>query len=359
MKKAMLVVGVLIGLFLFVPVQAQNADGITVYLDGAALQFDVNPVIENGRTLVPFRAIFEALGCGVRYANTEGRQTVSAHRGEDNLMLTIGENKMYFGEKEIALDAPAKIVDNRTLVPLRAVSEAFSTAVLWEEDTKTVSLFSKQGEHKISPAIINKEIKNADGVVIMNISCSYPVIANNEGSAFIDKINAEYKTEAENFVAAAEESKADAEVYYALRDLSEAVPYENMQTFAVNTDKNGYLSITNHTYTYYGGAHGLMVQRSRTFDLKNNKELALTDILSGDVNEKVYSVFSEYFEWAAGPGFDENWSNLLKSELGNVRFYITEDSLVLYFDVYAVASYAFGTPRVELPFRENDFLLEF
>ena len=48
-----------------VPVYA--ADAVTVNLNGSQMEFDVNPVIENSRTLVPFRKIFEALDCAVSY----------------------------------------------------------------------------------------------------------------------------------------------------------------------------------------------------------------------------------------------------------------------------------------------------
>ena len=44
-----------------------SSDKVTVTMDGQEMEFDVQPVIENGRTLVPMRAIFEALGCAVTY----------------------------------------------------------------------------------------------------------------------------------------------------------------------------------------------------------------------------------------------------------------------------------------------------
>ena len=100
-------------------------DRLSVFYNDGIIGFDVEPVIENGRTLVPMRAIFETMGCAVYYTAEDGKQIISARRGGDNLLLTIGENKMYFNGKEITLDVPANIKDGRTLVPLRAISEAF------------------------------------------------------------------------------------------------------------------------------------------------------------------------------------------------------------------------------------------
>ena len=120
------------------------AADINVTIDGKAQNYDVMPVIENGRTLVPMRAIFEAMGCAVYYSEENGKQIVTARRANDSLILTIGENKMYFNGEEIALDVPAKIKDSRTLVPLRAISEAFECEVNWYEDTKTIRINSLQ-----------------------------------------------------------------------------------------------------------------------------------------------------------------------------------------------------------------------
>ena len=97
-------------------------DKIDIYYNDEILLFDVEPLIENGRTLVPFRTIFETMGCAVYYSEEDGKQIVSARRADDRLVLTIGENKMYFNGKEINLDVPGKIKDGRTLIPLRAIA---------------------------------------------------------------------------------------------------------------------------------------------------------------------------------------------------------------------------------------------
>ena len=83
-------------------------DKIDVIYNDDLLTFDVEPVIEEGRTLVPLRAIFEAMGCAVYYSEKDGKQIVSARRTDDSLLLTIGENKMYFNGEEKVLDVPAK-----------------------------------------------------------------------------------------------------------------------------------------------------------------------------------------------------------------------------------------------------------
>ncbi len=110
---------------------------IKVYVNDNRVAFDQNPVIENGRTLVPLRAIFEALGAEVEWDATT--RTVTAKLRTTEIKLTIGDNIIYKnGEKAYTMDVPAKIVGSRTLVPARAVSESFGAAVGWVAETQSV-----------------------------------------------------------------------------------------------------------------------------------------------------------------------------------------------------------------------------
>jgi hypothetical protein len=99
----------------------------------------VPPVIEQGRTLVPLRAIFEALGADVKWDGST--QTVIAIKAGKEIKLIIG-GQAYKNGQPVTLDVPAKIVDGRTMVPLRFVSEALGTSVRWEDATQTVSIYS-------------------------------------------------------------------------------------------------------------------------------------------------------------------------------------------------------------------------
>lgn len=104
----------------------------SVYLDGTKMTFDVNPFIENDRTLVPFRAIFEAVGAEVEW--DEATKTVIAAREKNGgvtfITLQIDSAAFINGEKK-DIDVPAKIVNDRTFVPLRFVVEALGEKVEW------------------------------------------------------------------------------------------------------------------------------------------------------------------------------------------------------------------------------------
>lgn len=132
-----LVLTVLLGSVL--PVSA--ADEIKVILDGQEIVFDQPPVIMNDRTMVPMRAIFEALGAEVEW-DAETRTASGAKMGVV-VEFTIDESVMYKNYIALPIDAPATIVNDRTLVPLRAVSESFGVDVIWDAETRTVNMTDK------------------------------------------------------------------------------------------------------------------------------------------------------------------------------------------------------------------------
>ena len=100
--------------------------------------FDTYPMLVNERTMVPLRAVFEALGAEVNW--DDGTKTVTAQCGDDLLSLIVGSDVMNVNGEKVILDSAAFIQNDRTYVPLRAISEAFKYDVLWSEETKTVTI---------------------------------------------------------------------------------------------------------------------------------------------------------------------------------------------------------------------------
>lgn len=120
---------------------AQN-DKLTVTLDGAPIAFDVEPQLINDTTMVPFRAIAEALGASVMWNDTD--RSVLFTKADSVAMLQIDNPKLFLGSDDIVeLETPPVIVSDRTMVPLRAISESFKISVDWNGETKTVSLATK------------------------------------------------------------------------------------------------------------------------------------------------------------------------------------------------------------------------
>lgn len=144
--KKILLVGLLLAL-LCSAVSVSAAQEVTVLLNGEKLEFDVPPQIIDDRTLVPLRAIFEAFGASVEWIETD--QMILASYDSKLLSMVIGKQEFVLtnaatGEKAvIQLDVPAQIVNDRTLVPLRAIAESLSAEVNWNEADQTVSITSQ------------------------------------------------------------------------------------------------------------------------------------------------------------------------------------------------------------------------
>ena len=114
---------------------------IKVVIDGETLETDQSPIIVNDRTLVPMRAIFEKLGASVDW--NESAQAVTAVKGEREISLAIGGDVMRIDGEAKTLDVPAMLYNERTLVPVRAVSEALNCNVNWVGEENTVVITTK------------------------------------------------------------------------------------------------------------------------------------------------------------------------------------------------------------------------
>lgn len=110
--------------------QTAKPEEITVTVNGVQVVFDQPPIAENNRVLVPVRAIFEAMGAEVTW--NQASMTAFAVRGDTTVAIQIGNRTMYRGQTAVNLDVPAKALNGRTLVPVRAVSEAFNADVDWD-----------------------------------------------------------------------------------------------------------------------------------------------------------------------------------------------------------------------------------
>lgn len=141
MKKK--IISILLAAGLTLSAAAVMADNNpSVYINNEKLEFtDELPFIEDDRTLVPMRAIFEAIGASVTW--DEETQTVYGIKTDENgeislVVLQIGSEAAYKNSEEITLDVPAKIVGDRTFVPLRFVAEALDANVEWDGDNYSV-----------------------------------------------------------------------------------------------------------------------------------------------------------------------------------------------------------------------------
>ncbi len=357
MKKIICLCLTALLLFAMIPTMAAESE-ISVLYNIEKLVFDQPPINENGRVLVPFRVIFEAFGAEVEYEEWDSVQMVFATKGQTSVSLTIGKPAITVNGEEITLDVAPKILNGRTLVPVRAVSEALSAVVWWDGETQTVFIETPDTLYKIGRKTIEKEYTEG-GKTVFKTRMTYPVFENAEGNATLQKLNSGYKKDAEEGLATIEKEWVPAAKEDAER-ITEGNEYFFLWDFDVTTNRNGIVSICEKGSNYTGGAHPNSGTSARTFNLYEEKELFLKDVLVGSDAEIKTLIQSTFEGWLEACESDEGIKESIRTEIANramnVGFYLTDDALVLFFQPYEVAPYAYGYPTVVIPYKGNEKL---
>jgi uncharacterized repeat protein (TIGR02543 family) len=134
-------------------------------VNGRSIALDSPPVIKNGRTLVPIRAIIEALGGTVGWDGTARKATVAL--GSVTIELWIGKNAANVKGVSTLIDSTnakvvPEIISSRTMLPLRFVSENLGCSVVWADATKTITITYQGGAANLST---NFELSSNSNVI--------------------------------------------------------------------------------------------------------------------------------------------------------------------------------------------------
>jgi biopolymer transport protein ExbD len=114
-------------------VKVKNLNEIHVFTDGQRINFEkydnVNPILEDGRTLIPLRAVSESLGAELEWDPINKKIIITYE--DKNLILQLDSKIATINGTKTTLDVPAKSINGRTLVPIRFISENFGKKVEW------------------------------------------------------------------------------------------------------------------------------------------------------------------------------------------------------------------------------------
>ncbi|WP_315116953.1 PdaC/SigV domain-containing protein [uncultured Clostridium sp.] len=193
--------------------------------------------------------------------------------------------------------------------------------------------------------ISTKELKESN--TLMNVNIKIPVISLSKHKDIEAKLNKEIEKDILDFKENIKKSALESKKEKTLMN-----PYEVSVNYEVHYNKNNLLSLTISYYSHTGGAHGMTNKKTFNIDTKTGTNASLKDlfnpgedykeIINTVVREKIQENPSEYYE---------EISRYFKGILQDQPFYITEDSVVVYFDLYEIAPYAGGFKEFKIPFK--------
>jgi hypothetical protein len=112
-----------------------TANAVNVYLNDELLKLDVPAKVISDRTMLPLRGIFESLGATVEWV--QSTNSIEVTKDSTTIELSINSKTAKVNGQETTLDVPPTVVNNRTLVPVRFISETLGANVTWDAGTQS------------------------------------------------------------------------------------------------------------------------------------------------------------------------------------------------------------------------------
>lgn len=188
-------------------------EDISIYVDNALVETDQAPVILQDRTMVPIRAVFEKAGAQVDW--NDSTKTATIKRDNYTVIIKLNQPYIYKNSKPIALDVPSAVVNDRIVIPVRAIAEAMDFGVTWNSVTKSV-LISTDGQPYRANAQWQTGFRdtNSAGIMLEHAFENLQIDLNGDGSS-----------ELVSFVPASGEARATLKIND--MDYSNFLPNEN------------------------------------------------------------------------------------------------------------------------------------
>ena len=185
MKKRVIVFIAILTAFLSFYSFAQNTvanedqiQTVKIKVNGKTLVSEYSAVLSQGTTIVPLRAVMEALECNVEWENEA--QSITISKNDTIIKMQIGSNVMFVNGTKKEIPIPAQLIGNTTYIPIRAVSESIGATVGWESSdfSAGISTLAKGSTLTIG----QYSVTVGDTVSSLTSTCglpSYTIIAEN------------------------------------------------------------------------------------------------------------------------------------------------------------------------------------
>ena len=275
---------------------------ISVLVDGERLSFDVPPQIIDGRTMVPIRAIFEAMGAEVSW--DDATKTAISTKDSLTVRMTVGSTTEKINNAEVIMDIAPVVKNDRTLAPARYVAEAFGYNVVWNGEKKEVIISSEafdkaQQYENVEEEITQIEKYVSEGLYLEAMDlCSKTLLRENLAPKDIEYINEQHSKAAYYY-----------DYYITQEKVKEAIT--GKWTSIAEEDKDDFV-MREHALDIEFKADG-------TFTMKTwrTKASGKYDVVAG----RVYASYSVYYNYAGSQEY------VFDGE-GESVFYVEGDTLL-------------------------------
>ena len=335
---------------LSIPGYAGTKNTIRISIGGQTL--DTGAIESEGTIFLPLRSVCETLGYTVEWSKENRSVTV---KDNDKTVLfepkadTVTDaghsyyvNGRYLGDNYIG--GGCKLVNNRIYAASDIMESCFGIKETFDQTANSYVLsISPQGNITAE----NRKIYSEDSKLLTNIQ--YPYISTAD-KAVADKINAAILADVEK---AQKEAQDNLKAYGSYQSPNKFETYFN---YKIAYMQGNLLSLVLYDYQYYGGAHGIEIQISHTFDLKTGREYSLADLMDSN---------SEYAKYIN----DSIKADIVKDNLedaqitkfvsiaDNQNYYLSNKGLVIYFQEYEYFPYAAGIMEYNFPYADlSDYL---
>jgi len=168
------------------------ASPIRIDIDGKTITSDTAPVVQNGTALVPVKVVSENLGAEVTWNQVKKQVTVQT--AGYRVIFTINSNTYTVNGASKTLATPARIINGKTMIPLKAIAESIGAAVDYNSSSNTVTIkyfTGLTGSLKVSGSTTVQPIMQAaaDKLIAQNKGLSITVAGGGSGAGIKDTIN--------------------------------------------------------------------------------------------------------------------------------------------------------------------------
>ena len=355
-KISLLLVSLITASSMCVSAYADNT--VTVAIDGINLDMESEPVILDGRTLVPFREVLEKMGASVNW--DAGTKTVACQLDGRSVQLEIGSRTMTTSNGTVTVDVPAQIISSRTYVPLRAISEGLGVQVDWDGTTKTVIITTNKeqtdksdtapsaAEKSKSPLYKTESYSNSiksGSREIVPITAEYPVFAGNGRT--VTKINEYIANDAKSKTTSYKTANIkrltalyDESLNRRKKDMFDNYGYS--LSYEVKTNSDSLISVT-VTEKIVSDTENKTTLSGLTFSAKTGELLSADELSDGAEAAAIEGLTDRGYEKLA----------IDRLKLDETSFYVEDNKLIFVINAGALAKDTVEY-SIELPEEEQD-----